>query len=201
MDRPRARHVLPSFVERTSYGVKEMDPYNKLFEERIVFLGAPLDDTAAADVTVQLLALEGIDPDRPIHLYLNSPGGSLTAMLAVHDTMTYIRPPVETTCLGQAGSAAAVLLAAGRPGTRAALANARVLLHEPATDVVRGASSDLEIQAAEILRQRAQTEDILAAATGRDTEQVRRDLHRHRYFTAEQARDYGLIDHVLTTRT
>ncbi|MFD0690287.1 ATP-dependent Clp protease proteolytic subunit [Actinomadura fibrosa] len=200
MTRPAGRHVVPSFVERTSYGVKEMSPYNKLFEDRIVFLGTPVDDTAANDVTAQLLALEAMDPDRPIALYINSPGGSLTAMTAIHDTMRYIRPEIETTCVGQAGSAAAILLAAGTRGRRAALANARILLHEPSIDVSRGQSSDLEIQAKEILRLRAQMEAIVAEATGHDTQTVRHDLDRERYFTAAEARDYGLIDDILTAR-
>lgn len=195
-----SRYILPSFVERTSYGTKESTPYNKLFEDRIVFLGTPVDDTSANDITVQLLALEGMDPDRPIYLYINSPGGSFTAMMAILDTMQYIKPEVETTCVGQAASAAAILLAAGKPGTRAALANARILLHELAVGTSRGQSSDLEIQAREILRLRAEMESILAEATGRDPETVRRDLDRERYFTAEEAREYGLIDEVLTSR-
>ncbi|QXJ19833.1 ATP-dependent Clp protease proteolytic subunit [Actinomadura graeca] len=198
--RAKGRYVVPSFVERTSYGLKEMTPYNKLFEDRIVFLGTPVDDTSANDVTAQLIALEGMDPDRPIALYINSPGGSLTAMMAIHDTMQFIRPEVETTCVGQAGSAAAILLAAGAPGRRAALVRSRILLHEPTIEVSRGQSSDLEIQARELLRLRGQMEAIVAAATGRDAAAVRRDLDRDRYFTAEEAREYGLIDEVLTTR-
>jgi ATP-dependent Clp protease protease subunit len=198
--RGEGRYVLPSFVERTSYGVKEMNPYNKLFEERIVFIGTPVDDTAANDVTAQLLALEGIDPDRPINLYINSPGGSLTAMLAIHDTMEYIRPEIETTCVGQAGSAAAILLAAGSPGKRAALVSSRILLQQPATDVMRGQSSDMEIQAREILRMRERMEEILARATGRNADEVRAVIERDRFFTAAEALEYGLIDHVLTSR-
>jgi ATP-dependent Clp protease protease subunit len=199
--RPSSRHIMPSFVERTAWGTKETTPYNKLFEDRIVFLGTPVDDTSANDVTAQLLALEGMDPDRPISLYINSPGGSLTAMLAIHDTMAYIKPEIETTCLGQAASAAAILLAAGTKGRRAALAHSRILLHEPAVEgAMRGQSSDLAIQAAEIMRLRAQMERILAQAVGRDPDEVRRDLDRDRYFTAEEAREYGLIDDVLTTR-
>ncbi|MFI0446082.1 ATP-dependent Clp protease proteolytic subunit [Actinomadura sp. 6N118] len=194
------RYVLPSFVERTSYGIKEMNPYNKLFEDRIIFLGTPVDDTAANDITAQLLALEGIDPDRPISLYINSPGGSLTSMLAVHDTMQYIRPEIETTCVGQASSAAAILLAAGTPGRRAALVNSRILLQQPATDVQRGQSSDLEIQAREIIRMRERMEEILAEATGRDLAEVAADIDRDRFFTAAEAREYGLIDEVLSSR-
>ncbi|GAA1523344.1 ATP-dependent Clp protease proteolytic subunit [Actinomadura kijaniata] len=195
------RYVMPSFVERTAFGVKETSPYNKLFEERIIFLGSPVDDTAANDVTAQLLALEGMDPDRPINLYVNSPGGSLTAMMAILDTMRYVRPEVETTCVGQAASAAAILLAAGTPGRRAALVSSRVLLHEPAVDASRGSSADLEIQAREVLRLREQMVRVLAEATGRDADRIERDLSRHRYFTAAEAKEYGLIDTVLTTRT
>ncbi|WP_395110119.1 ATP-dependent Clp protease proteolytic subunit [Actinomadura sp. SCN-SB] len=192
---------MPSFVERTSWGTKEMTPYNKLFEDRIVFLGTQVDDTAANDVTAQLLALEGMDPDRPVSLYINSPGGSLTAMLAIHDTMQYIKPEIETTCIGQAASAAAILLAGGTRGRRAALVHSRILLHEPAVEgAIRGQSSDMEIAAREILRLREQMALILAEATGRDPAGIRRDLDRERYFTAEEAKEYGLIDEVLTKR-
>ncbi|HEX2313813.1 MAG TPA: ATP-dependent Clp protease proteolytic subunit [Thermomonospora sp.] len=202
MTRPRGegRHLVPSFVERTTSGVKESNPYNKLFEDRIVFLGTPVDDTAANDVMSQLLSLEGMDPDRPVALYINSPGGSLTAMMAIYDTMQYIRPEVETTCIGQAASAAAILLAAGTPGRRAALANARILLHQPETGASRGSSSDLEIQAREVLRMRARMEEIIARHTGRDLERVRADIERDRFLTAAEAKEYGLIDEVLTTR-
>jgi ATP-dependent Clp protease protease subunit len=200
MTRAERRYLVPEFQEQTNYGRKDSDPYSKLFEERIVFLGAPVDDTSANDVTAQMLALEGMDPDRPISLYINSPGGSLTSMMAICDTMRYVRPEVETTCVGQAGAAAAVLLAAGSPGRRQALRGARILLHEPEIEVARGYTTDLDIQAREVLRLRAQTEAILAEATGRTPETVRRDLDRDRYFTAEEARDYGLIDAVLTSR-
>jgi ATP-dependent Clp protease protease subunit len=196
----QARYVTPSFVERTSYGVKETNPYNKLFEERIIFLGTQIDDTAANDVVSQLIALEAIDPDRMISLYINSPGGTMTAMTAIYDTMQYVRPDIETTCLGQAASAAAILLAAGAPGKRAALANARLLLHQPSTEGTYGPSSDLEIQAREIMRARAQMEEILALHTGRDRGLVAADLERDLYLTAQQAREYGLIDEILTTR-
>ncbi|MEV4008139.1 ATP-dependent Clp protease proteolytic subunit [Actinomadura sp. NPDC049753] len=200
MTRAERRSLVPQFEERTGQGRKETDPYSKLFEERIVFLGTPVDDTSADDVTAQMLTLEGMDPDRPIALYINSPGGSVTAMLAICDTMRYVRPEIETTCVGQAGSAAAILLAAGSPGRRQALPGARILLHEPAIDVAQGAATDLEIQAREVLRLREQTEAILAEATGHDPATVRRDLERDRYFTAAEAKDYGLIDAVLTSR-
>ena len=146
--------MLPSFVERTSYGVKEMNPYNKLFEERIIFLGVQIDDASANDVMAQLITLESIDPDRDILIYINSPGGSMTSMMAIYDTMQYIQPEIHTYCLGQAASAAAVLLAAGTKGKRFALPNSRILIHQPAVESGYGQSSDLEIQAREILRMR-----------------------------------------------
>ncbi|MEU8308420.1 ATP-dependent Clp protease proteolytic subunit [Actinomadura sp. NPDC048955] len=200
MTRAERRSLVPQFEERTGQGRKETDPYSKLFEERIVFLGAPVDDISAGDVTAQMLALEGMDADRPIALYINSPGGSITAMLAICDTMRYVRPEIETTCVGQAGSAAAVLLAAGSPGRRQALPGARILLHEPEIETASGPATDLAIQAQEVLRLRGQTEAILAEATGRDPADIRRDLDRDRYFTAAEAKEYGLIDAVLTSR-
>ncbi|HEY8482747.1 MAG TPA: ATP-dependent Clp protease proteolytic subunit [Spirillospora sp.] len=200
MTRGERRYLVPEFEERTNVGRKETNPYDKLFEDRIVLLGSPVDDTSANDVTAQLLALEGMDADRPISLYINSPGGSLTAMLAICDTMRYVAPPVETTCVGRAGSAATVLLAAGAPGRRAALAGARIQLEEPAIEVARGHATDLDIHARELLRLRSQTEAIVAEATGRNPETVRRDLDRARFFTADEAKDYGLIDEVIVSR-
>jgi len=194
----QSRYVLPSFVERTSYGVKEMNPYNKLFEERIIFLGVQIDDASANDVMAQLITLESIDPDRDILIYINSPGGSMTSMMAIYDTMQYIQPEIQTFCLGQAASAAAVLLAAGTKGKRMALPNSRILIHQPAVESGYGQSSDLEIQAREILRMRAAMENILATHTGQDEEQVRRDTERDKFFTAQQAKEYGLVDEVLT---
>ncbi|MCF7551389.1 ATP-dependent Clp protease proteolytic subunit [Pseudonocardia sp. WMMC193] len=197
---PEMRYTLPSFVERTSYGVKESNPYNKLFEERIVFLGVQIDDASANDVMAQLLYLESADPDRKISLYINSPGGSFTSLMAIYDTMQFIRPEIETVCLGQAASAAAVVLAAGSPGRRLAVPNARVLIHQPATDVVQGQISDLEIHAAEIARIRRQMEEALATHTGRSLEQVHADIERDRILTAEQAREYGIVDDIITPR-
>ena len=200
-DRPRlaeARYVLPSFVERTSYGVKEMNPYNKLFEERIIFLGVQIDDASANDVMAQLITLESIDPARDILIYINSPGGSMTSMMAIYDTMQYIQPEIQTYCLGQAASAAAVLLAAGTKGKRFALPNARILIHQPAVESGYGQSSDLEILAREILRMRAAMETILARHTGQAEDKVRRDIERDKFFGAQEAREYGLVDEVLT---
>jgi ATP-dependent Clp protease protease subunit len=201
-DRPQpaqSRYVLPSFVERTSYGIKEMNPYNKLFEERIIFLGVQIDDASANDVIAQLIALESMDPDRDITMYINSPGGSVTSMMAIYDTMQFVQPEIATVCIGQAASAAAVLLAAGTKEKRMALPNARILLHQPATEGGYGQSSDLEIQAREILRMRTAMERIIATHSGRAEEQVRRDVERDKYFSAEEAKDYGIVDEVLTS--
>jgi ATP-dependent Clp protease protease subunit len=195
---PQSRYVLPSFVERTSYGVKEMNPYNKLFEERIIFLGVQIDDASANDVMAQLLTLEAIDPDREITMYINSPGGSMTSMMAIYDTMQFIQPEITTCCIGQAASAAAILLAAGTKGKRLALPNSRILIHQPATEGGYGQSSDMEIQAREILRMRTAMEVILARHSGKDEEIVRRDIERDKFLTAEDAKEYGMIDEVLT---
>jgi ATP-dependent Clp protease protease subunit len=197
---PQSRYILPSFVERTSYGVKESNPYNKLFEERIIFLGVQVDDASANDVMAQLLVLESLDPDRDITMYINSPGGSFTSLMAIYDTMQYVRADITTVCLGQAASAAAVLLAAGTPGKRLALPNARVLIHQPATGGIQGQVSDLEIQAAEIERMRRLMETTLAKHTGRDADVIRKDTDRDKILTAAEAKDYGIIDDVLEYR-
>jgi len=197
---PAARYILPSFVEHSSYGVKESNPYNKLFEERIIFLGTQVDDASANDIMAQLLVLESLDPDRDITMYINSPGGSFTSLMAIYDTMQYVRADINTVCLGQAASAAAVLLAAGTPGKRMALPNARVLIHQPATQGVQGQVSDLEIQAAEIERIRRSMETTLARHTGQTAEQIRLDTDRDKILTAEEAKEYGLIDNVLEYR-
>ena len=195
---PQSRYVLPSFVERVSYGVKVMNPYNKLFEERIIFLGVQIDDASANDVMAQLLTLEAIDPDREITMYINSPGGSMTSMMAIYDTMQFIQPEITTCCIGQAASAAAILLAAGTKGKRIALPNSRILIHQPATEGGYGQSSDMEIQANEILRMRSAMENILARHTGNDEEIIRRDIERDKFLTAAEAKEYGMIDEVLT---
>ncbi len=200
MSLPQARYILPSFIERTSYGVKESNPYNKLFEERIIFLGVQIDDASANDVMAQLLVLESLDPDREITMYINSPGGSFTSMTAIYDTMQFIRPTIQTVCLGQAASAAAVLLAAGSPGRRLALPNSRILIHQPATEGVYGQVSDLEIQANEIQRMRNTLEQLLAKHSTRTAEEVRLDIERDKILTAEESVAYGLIDQVLQYR-
>jgi ATP-dependent Clp protease, protease subunit len=194
------RYIIPSFVERTSYGVKESNPYNKLFEDRIIFLGVQVDDASANDVMAQLLTLEGTDPDRDIIMYINSPGGSFTAMTAIYDTMQYVRPDISTVCLGQAASAAAVLLAAGTPGKRMALPHSRIIIHQPATEGGYGQGSDIEIQAREILRMRSQLEEMLARHSGQPVEKVRKDIDRDKFMAAEEAKEYGLVDTVLTSR-
>jgi len=197
---PQGRYILPRFIERTSYGIKESDPYNKLFEERIIFLGVQIDDASANDVMAQLLTLESADPDRDIVMYINSPGGSFTSLTAIYDTMRFVKPDVQTVCLGQAASAAAVLLAAGAPGKRFALKNSRILLHQPATEGGYGQSSDIEIQAREILRMRSLLEQMLAEASGKDATVVSRDIERDKILTADEAKAYGLIDEVLANR-
>ncbi|WP_028926411.1 ATP-dependent Clp protease proteolytic subunit [Pseudonocardia acaciae] len=197
---PQSRYVLPSFIERTSYGMKESNPYNKLFEERIIFLGVQIDDASANDVMAQLLVLESTDPDREIWMYINSPGGSFTSLMAIYDTMQYIRPDIQTVCLGQAASAAAVLLAAGTPGKRFAVQNARILIHQPAMEGAYGQVSDLEIQAAEISRLRKLMETTLAKHTGRDEVLIRTDIERDKILTAEEAKEYGIVDDIIQSR-
>ena len=194
------RYILPSFVERTSYGIKESNPYNKMFEERIIFLGVQIDDASANDVMAQLLTLESADPDRDITMYINSPGGSFTAMTAIYDTMQFVRPDIQTCCLGQAASAAAVLLSAGTPGKRMALPNSRIVIHQPATEGGYGQGSDIEIQAREILRMRSLLEEMISKHSGRDLEKVRKDIDRDKIMTAEETKEYGLVDTVLVSR-
>lgn len=198
---PSARYVLPQFEERTPYGFKRQDPYTKLFEDRIIFLGVQVDDASADDVMAQLLVLETQDPDRDVVLYINSPGGSFTAMTALYDTMQFIKPQIQTVCLGQAASAAAVLLAAGQPGKRLALPNSRVLIHQPAMEGGGYAqASDIEIHANELIRMREWLELTLSTHSGKSLEQVRDDIERDKILTAAQAKDYGLIDEVLESR-
>jgi ATP-dependent Clp protease protease subunit len=194
------RYILPSFVERTSYGIKESNPYNKMFEERIIFLGVQIDDASANDVMAQLLTLESGDPDRDIVMYINSPGGSFTAMTAIYDTMQFVRPDISTVCLGQAASAAAVLLAAGTAGKRMALPNSRIIIHQPATEGGYGQGTDIEIQAKEILRMRGQLEDMLSRHSNQAIEKIRKDIDRDKFLTATEAQEYGLVDQVLKSR-
>ncbi len=196
---PASRYIVPEFRERTANGERIHNPYTKLFEERIIFLGVQIDDASADDVMAQLLTLESMDPDRDIQIYINSPGGSYTAMTAIYDTMQFVKPQVQTVCLGQAASAAAVLLAAGTPGKRFALPHARVLIHQPYTEG-GGQGSDIEIQANEILRMRKEMEGIIAKHTGRSEEQIELDIERDKILTADMAKEYGIIDQVINSR-
>lgn len=192
------QYTIPYVVEQRPTGERTSDVFSRLLSDRIVFLGTEIDDGVANVVIAQLLHLQSDSAELPIHVYVNSPGGSLTALLAVYDTMQYVRPPVATFCLGQAASAAAVLLAAGTPGQRHVLEHARVLLHQPSGGA-EGTAADLEIQAAEIQRQRGQVEQILSRHTGQPVERLRRDTDRDLILTAEQAVEYGLADRVVTT--
>jgi ATP-dependent Clp protease, protease subunit len=194
------RYVLPNFVEKSALGERVIDPYSKLFDERVIFLGVQVDDASANDIMAQLLVLEARDPDRDITMYINSPGGSFTAMTAIYDTMQYIRPDIMTVCLGQAASAAAVLLAAGTPGKRLALTNSRIIIHQPATEGGYGQGSDIEIQAREIMRMRNNLEELLARHSGQELDKVKKDIDRDKILTAEEAKDYGLVDTVLASR-
>ena len=196
---PSSRYVLPNIVERRNGVEYGMDPYSKLLRERIIFLGVQIDDVSANDVMAQLLYLESEDPDRDISIYINSPGGSFTSLTAIYDTMQFVKPDISTICMGQAASAAAVLLAAGTKGKRFALQNSRILIHQPSGGG-EGQSSDIEIQAREIMRMRALLESMLAVHTGRSQEQVRTDIERDKILTAAEAVAYGLVDEVITTR-
>ena len=194
-----SRYVLPTIEEKTAYGFKRLDPYTKLFEERIIFLGQPIDDTVANDVMAQLLTLESMDPDRDIMIYINSPGGSFTALTAIYDTMQFVRPDVSTICLGQAASAAAVILAGGAKGKRYALEHSRILIHQPSSEG-GGQASDIEIQAKEIMRMKNLLEELMARHSNKSAEQISVDVDRDKILTAAEAVEYGLIDQVLASR-
>jgi ATP-dependent Clp protease protease subunit len=192
-------HLVPTVIEQTARGERSFDLYSRLLKDRIVILGSVLDDHVANLISAQLLHLEAEDPDRDIHLYINSPGGSATALLGIYDTMQYVRADVSTICMGQAASAAAVLLACGAAGKRFALPHARVLMHQPHGEV-GGQAVDIEIHAREILRQRRLVDEILAGHTGQPVEKVSSDTDRDFILSAEEARAYGVIDQVLTQR-
>ncbi|MER7819146.1 ATP-dependent Clp protease proteolytic subunit [Streptomyces sp. NPDC096153] len=201
MNRPSARRVLPEFTERASGGQHTLDPYAKLLDERIVLLGSPVDDTSANDVIAQLLHLEYAAPDQDISLCINSPGGSISAMSAIYDTMQTVTCDVATTCLGQAASTAAVLLAAGAPGKRMALPGARVVLRQPCLpEPVQGQPTDLDVQARELLRLRGQLAAMLVRHSDQSAERVAADLDRDTVFDAAGALEYGLIDHLVKNR-
>ncbi|MBB6174099.1 ATP-dependent Clp protease protease subunit [Nocardiopsis mwathae] len=193
------QYTVPVVIERTPHGERSSDVFSRLLSERIVFLGTGIDDGVANVVMAQLLHLDYENSERDIHLYINSPGGSVTAVTAIYDTMRFVRADISTVCMGQAASGAAVLLAAGTPGKRLALEHSRVLLHQPSTQG-QGEAADLEIQAAEVLRLRSQIEEILARHTGQAVERLREDTDRDKILTAPQAEEYGLVDGVITTR-
>ena len=191
-----SRYVLPVFEEKTANGYKRHDPYTKLFEERIIFLGQPIDDTVANDVMAQLLTLESMDSDRDIILYINSPGGSFTALTAIYDTMQFVRPDVMTICLGQAASAAAIILAGGAKGKRYALPHARIMMHQPSSGI-GGTATDIKIQAEQIGFTKRKMAELIAHHTGQTIETITADSDRDRWFTADEAKDYGFVDHVV----
>ena len=196
---PPSNYLVPVVVEQTNRGERSFDIYSRLLNERIIFLGTPIDDTVANLVMAQLLHLESEDPDKDIQLYINSPGGSVTALLAIYDTMQYVKPDVATTCMGQAASAAAVLLAAGAPGKRLGLPHSRILIHQPSGGA-EGQSVDIEIQAREIIRMRRMLDEILATHTGQEAEKIGRDTDRDFIMTASQAKEYGIIDEIIESR-
>jgi ATP-dependent Clp protease protease subunit len=193
-------YLVPVVVEQTNRGERSFDIYSRLLKDRIIFLGTPIDDNVANLVTAQLIFCESEDPDRDIWLYINSPGGSITALLAIYDTMQFIKPHVATLCIGQAASAAAVLLAAGEKGKRFALPNSRVLIHQPEVGGLGGQAVDIEIHAKEILRMRALLDQILATHSGQTLEKVSRDTDRDFIMNSEQALAYGIIDQIITAR-
>jgi ATP-dependent Clp protease protease subunit len=192
-------YMVPIVIEQTNRGERSFDIYSRLLKERIVFLGTPIDDQVANLVMAQLLHLESDDPDKDVNLYINSPGGDITSLFAVYDTMQYIKPDVSTICMGQAASAAAVLLAAGASGKRYALPHSRVLIHQPHGGA-QGQAVDIEIQAKEILRYRKLLDELLARHTGQPLDKIARDTDRDFIMTSEQAKEYGIIDEVISTR-
>jgi ATP-dependent Clp protease protease subunit len=192
--------LIPMVVESTGRGERAYDIFSRLLKERIVFIGTPIDDNIASLVVAQLIFLESEDPDKDIHLYINSPGGSVTAGLAIYDTMQYIRPEISTICIGMAASMAAVLLAGGAAGKRTALPNARVMIHQP-WGGVQGTASDIRIQAEEILKTKKRINEILAHHSGKSVEDVEKDTDRDNYMSTEEAKTYGLIDNIIVKRT
>jgi ATP-dependent Clp protease protease subunit len=189
--------LIPTVIEQTSRGERSFDIYSRLLGHRVVFLGRPVDDDLANLIVAQLLHLESDDPDKPIALYINSPGGSMDSMFAIYDSMQHIRPEVHTTCIGMAASAASLILAGGESGHRSILPHGRVMIHQPHMGGLQGQASDIEIHAAEIVRMRELANDILARHTGQDIDKVRQDTDRDRWLTADQAVEYGLVDTIL----
>jgi ATP-dependent Clp protease protease subunit len=196
---PPINQLVPIVVEQTGRGERAYDIFSRLLKERIVFIGMPIDDVVASLVIAQLLFLESEDPEKDIHLYINSPGGSISSGLAIYDTMQYIRPDVSTICIGMAASMAAVLLAGGTKGKRTALPNSRIMIHQP-WGGIQGSATDIRIQAEEILRMKKRINEILARHTGKTQEVVEKDSDRDYYMSSEEAKDYGLIDNILVKR-
>jgi ATP-dependent Clp protease protease subunit len=190
---------VPFVLEQTERGERSMDIFSRLLVDRIVFIGTPINDTVASLVTAQLLFLESSEPDKDINVYINSPGGSVTAGMAIYDTMQFVKPDIVTTCVGQAASMGAVLLAAGAPGKRYALPNARIMIHQPLGGM-QGQASDIEIQAREILRMKKRLNEILAKHTGRTLEDIERDTDRDHFLTAQEALEYRLVDQVVENK-
>ena len=193
-------HLVPMVVEQTARGERAFDIYSRLLKEHIIFIGTPIDDTIANLVVAQLLFLESEDPDRDISLYINSPGGSITAGMAIYDTIQFVRSPITTICVGQCDSMGAVLLACGTKGKRFALPNSRILIHQPSAGGISGQATDIKIAAEEIIRTREVLNQILASHTGQPVEQVEKDVERDRIMTAAQAKEYGIIDQVIKHR-
>ncbi len=199
MSEPIRNYIVPTVIEQTNRGERAFDIYSRLLKERIIFLGTPIDDTVANLMMAQLLHLESEDPDKDISIYINSPGGEITALFAIYDTMQYIKPDVSTICIGQAASAAAVILASGAPGKRFVLPHSRILIHQPHGGA-SGQAVDIEIQAKEIVRMRELLDNILAHHTGQTVEKVSHDTDRDFIMSALEAKDYGIIDEVITNR-
>jgi ATP-dependent Clp protease protease subunit len=192
--------LIPMVVEQSNRGERAYDIYSRLLKDNIIFIGTPIDDNVANVVTAQLLFLEAEDPEKDIHIYINSPGGSISAGMAVYDTMQYIRPNVSTICIGQAASMGALLLSAGTQGKRFALPNSRILIHQPSMTGLAGQATDIDIHAKEILRLREAMNKILANHTGQDLDRIEKDVERDYIMTAEQAREYGIVDEVITRK-
>ncbi len=194
-------YLVPTVVEQTPRGERAFDIYSRLLKERIIFLGTPIDDGVANLIMAQLLHLEGEDPDKDIALYINSPGGSTTSLMAIYDTMQFVKPDIATYCMGQAASAAAVLLAAGQPGKRFALPHSRIMIHQPHISGLEGQATDIEIHAREIIRIKTELNELLGRHTGKDVDEIKGDTERDFWMTASEALEYGLVDEVLAGRT
>jgi len=199
-DEPHMSYLVPTVVEQTSRGERAFDIYSRLLKERIIFLGTPIDDNVANLIMAQLLHLEGEDPDKDINLYINSPGGVMTSLMAIYDTMRFIKPDVATYCMGQAASAAAVLVASGSEGKRFALPHSRIMLHQPHIGGLEGQATDIEIHAREIIRVKEEMNEILAHHTGQSMDKIRTDTDRDFWMTAPEAKEYGVIDTILSGR-